>query len=54
LKENLLWIRAFNTVEELRQELLAFRRRYNWQWIIERYGHRTPSAVRPFFTEAAA
>jgi putative transposase len=54
LKENLLWIRAFNTVEELRKELLAFRCRYNESWLIERHGHRTPSEVRASFTEAAA
>jgi hypothetical protein len=53
LKENLLGIRTFDTVEELRQELLAFRSRYNEQWLIERHGHRTPSAGRAF-TEAAA
>ena len=29
LKENLLWVRAFKTIEELRAELVAFARRYN-------------------------
>ena len=29
LKENLLWVRTFKTIEELRAELLAFARRYN-------------------------
>ena len=28
LKENLLWVRDFNTVEELRLAVLAFRRCY--------------------------
>jgi putative transposase len=54
LKENLLWVRPFNTVEELRRELLAFQRRYNEQWLIERHGHRTPSQVRASFSEVAA
>lgn len=54
LKENLLWIRSFNTVEELRRELLAFQQRYNDHWLIERHGHRTPSQVRASFTEVAA
>ena len=54
LKENLLWIRTFDTVEELRQELLAFRRRYNESWLIERHGHRTQSEVRASFREGAA
>jgi putative transposase len=46
LKENLLWVRRFATVEELRQALLAFQRRYNQSWIVERHGYRTPAAVR--------
>jgi putative transposase len=29
LKENLLWVRTFDTVEDLRQALLAFRETYN-------------------------
>src|SRR5687768_2641469 len=46
LKENLLWVRRFDTVEELRLALLAFQRSYNQSWIIERHGHRTPAQVR--------
>ena len=46
LKENLLWVRTFETVEELRQALLAFRETYNATWLIERHGFRPPSAVR--------
>jgi putative transposase len=46
LKENLLWIRAFHTVEELRQALLEFKERYNHQWIIQRLGYRTPAQAR--------
>ncbi len=46
LKENLLWVRTFDTVEELRQALLDFRETYNATWLIERHGFRTPSAVR--------
>ena len=46
LKENLLWVRTFDTVEELRQALLAFRETYNTTWLIERHGFRTPAAVR--------
>ena len=46
LKENLLWVRRFATVEELRLALLAFRRRYNETWIVERHGYQTPAAVR--------
>jgi transposase InsO family protein len=46
LKENLLWVRRFDTVEELRLALLAFQRSYNQGWIIERHGYRTPAQVR--------
>ena len=43
LKENLLWVRTFDTVEELRQALLAFRETYNATWLIERHGFRPPA-----------
>ncbi len=46
LKENLLWVRTFATVEELRQALLAFREVYNRTWLIERHGFRPPAAIR--------
>jgi putative transposase len=57
LKEQLLWIESFATVEELRLALVAFKQRYNDQWLVERHGHRTPSEVRAALTspvEAAA
>ncbi len=46
LKENLLWLRLFDTVEDLRQALLAFQRDYNENWILGRHGYRTPAQVR--------
>jgi putative transposase len=46
LKENLLWVRTFDTVEELRQALLDFRETYNANWLVERHGFRPPSAIR--------
>ena len=46
LKENLLWVRRFETVEELRLALQRFRETYNRTWIIERHGYRTPAQVR--------
>ena len=46
LKENLLWVRTFDTVEDLRQALLEFRETYNASWLIERHGFRPPNAVR--------
>ncbi len=46
LKENLLWVRTFRTVEELRLALLEFRQTYNERWLIERHGHRSPAQFR--------
>ena len=40
LKENLLWVRSFATIEELRLALLAFKRTYNEQWMLEKYDYR--------------
>jgi len=45
LKENLLRVRRFETIEELRQALLAFRRTCNELRLIERHGHRPPAAI---------
>ena len=46
LKENLLWLRRFASIEELRQALHAFKDAYNRTWIVERHGYRTPAEVR--------
>jgi putative transposase len=46
LKENLLWVRTFKTIEELRQALLAFRETYNDTWLIERHGFLSPAEYR--------
>jgi putative transposase len=46
LKENLLWVRFFATVEELRLALQAFKDLYNQSWILERHGYQTPAQVR--------
>jgi len=51
-KEQLLWVRTFDTVEELRLALLEFTDRYHGAWLIERHGHQTPAAVRAAFTVA--
>jgi putative transposase len=46
LKENLLWVRHFETIEDLRQVLLAFRETYNTTWLIQRHGFITPAEYR--------
>jgi transposase InsO family protein len=42
LKEQCLWARLYEDVEDLRRAVLEFTRRYNEEWLIERHGHRTP------------
>ena len=42
LKENLLWVRTFKTIEELRAELVAFARRYNETWLVRGMDTKTP------------
>ena len=54
LKEQLLWVRTFDTVEELRVALLEFKERYNGGWLCERHGHQTPAQVRARLVERAA
>ena len=54
LKENLLWVRTFNSVEELRVALLEFRAIYNTTWLIERHGFRPPAAIRNERLQTAA
>ncbi len=46
LKENLLWVRRFATTEDLRLALLAFKRTYNEQWMLETYDYRSPAQMR--------
>jgi transposase InsO family protein len=50
LKEQLLWIRRFRDLGELRAALVDFRARYNQHWIVERLGYRTPAQARRDFT----
>lgn len=46
LKEQLLWLKAFKNVEELRLALHAWAKQYNEQWLIERHGFMTPIQAR--------
>jgi putative transposase len=54
LKEQLLWVERFATVEDLRRALLAFQQRYNQAWLIGRHGHRSPAEVRATFAAPSA
>jgi putative transposase len=46
LKENLLWLQTFDTVEALRLALHAFQHQDNETWLIGRHGYKTPAQVR--------
>lgn len=54
LKEQLLWVETFDTIEELRQALTAFKDRYNAEWLVQRFGHRTPNQIRHDLTQPTA
>jgi len=54
LKEQLLWVQPFRTVEELRLALQAWLLTYNEQWLVERHGFRTPAQVRRDLMATAA
>jgi len=45
LKENLLWVRRFATIDELRQALHRFKDTYIYTWIVERHRYQTPAAI---------
>jgi transposase InsO family protein len=42
LKEQVIWAKLYDDVEELRAAIAVFIELYNSQWLIERHGHRTP------------
>ena len=45
LKEQLLWINRYKNVEELREALHEFKKKYNEQWLLGRHKHQTPRQV---------
>ena len=46
LKEQLLWVQHFETVEDLRQALASFAAEYNASWLRQRHGYKTPDQIR--------
>lgn len=51
LKENLLWVKHFKTVEELQIALQEFKDTYNEKWLIQRHRHKTPAQFRREFMD---
>mgnify|MGYP003385048268 CR=1 FL=1 len=46
LKEQLLWVRTFQTIEDLRYALHDWLRIYNEQWLVGRHGFRSSIQMR--------
>jgi transposase InsO family protein len=46
LKEQLLWMKTFDTVEQLRRALLEWAELYNECWMIQRHGYISPAQRR--------
>ena len=45
LKEQLLWVKQFQNVEELRMGLLEFQEKYNSKWLVARHNYQTPNQI---------
>ena len=54
LKEQCLWLETFDTAEDVRQALMAFKRRYNHSWMVAKHGNRSPIAARQHLTLSKA
>jgi transposase InsO family protein len=54
LTAQLLWVRTFQTVEDLRRARHDWLRLYNEQWLVERQGVRSPAQVRRDFLSPSA
>jgi putative transposase len=46
LKEQLLWVKDFTTLEELAKALEEFRQRYDDHWLLERLSFQAPRQAR--------
>ena len=46
LKEQIVYGRIFQTLDEVRDAVRAFVARYNAEWLIEKNGHRSPNDAR--------
>jgi putative transposase len=52
LKEQVLWIERFDTLELLRLRIRQFAADYNEHWLLERHGYRTPRQARDGLRQA--
>lgn len=54
LKEQVIYGRAFRTIEEVRQAVGEFVERYNQEWRVEKNGFLSPAQTREAFAQKAA
>ena len=54
LKEECLYLHDFEGLEQAREVIAEFIKRYNRGWLLERHGYRTPLQVRKELTPKAA
>ena len=54
LKEQVLWIERFDTLEQLRTRVGQFAADFNEHWLLERHGYRTPRQARAILTNPQA
>lgn len=53
LKEQVLWIERFDTLDELRIRIRKFAVDFNEHWLLERHGYRTPRQARDALRQPA-
>lgn len=54
LKEQLLWLHVFDSVESLRTAVVEFVKTYNTCWMVAKHGYLSPSGVRAQLSYKAA
>lgn len=54
LKEQVLWVKTFDTIEELRLALHVFKNEYNQGWLVQKHGHITPWQARQALSQPQA
>ena len=54
LKEQVLWVEVFDTIEDLRLALLAFKDRYNQEWLVQKHNHVSPAQARINLSQTVA
>ena len=52
LKEQVLWIERFDTLEQLRARVREFAQLYNQHWLLERHGYQSPRQARAALTSS--